>query len=388
MLRMTRNLMLSASLMLGGVPVALAVELPTTTAAATARMPEEITIETITERYTSGKTKLTREVAMDVDLNFVNHGQFQMFDEAGNVISEGRFEAGQREGKWTRTYQTEDGALFAQAPYKRFTAPFLSEVTFEHGNMQGAWTISDAQGRKVSEIEFTDGLRNGRLVYFSTSGKIAREIDFKNGVIDGYDRTYNEAGDVTAEHQFIDGCMIVIKGDTYISERKKTEGAFLYPRMIVASRDNWFDAKLATFSNEAGEPVRHGPFNAWHVNGQPSTKGEYSFGQAVGEFTWWHPNGQVAIRGAFDNAGKHNGDWQWWHPNGMRAAKGQYVGGERVGRWMQWSEEGALTSTKDHGGNAANVAEGEEVQTDTNSAARPRRIPTSTFEGDLELETR
>jgi antitoxin component YwqK of YwqJK toxin-antitoxin module len=387
MQKFTRKMVLSASLLLGGAPLALAVELPSTTTTATARMPEDLTIETITERYASGKTKLSREVAMDVDLNFVNHGQFQMFDEAGNVISEGQFEAGQRVGPWTRTYQTEDSPLFAQAPYKRFTAPFTSEVTFENGNMQGAWTISDAQGRKVSEIEFVDGLREGKLIYFTTSGKIAREIDFKGGVIDGYDRAYNEAGEVTAEQQYVDGRMIVIKGDTYISTKKKTEGAFLYPRMIVATRDNWFDATLATFSNEEGEPVRHGAFNAWHVNGQPSTKGEYNLGQPVGEFTWWHSNGQVAIRGEFDETGKHNGDWQWWHANGMRAAKGQYTHGQRIGRWMQWSEEGALTSTKDHGGNGQ-VVEGE-VRLDTNSAARPRRIPSSQIvEEDLEIETR
>lgn len=386
MLRITRKMVLSASLLLGGVPVALAVELPSRPITTTARMPEELSIETITERYQSGKTKLTREVAMDVDLNFVNHGQFQMFDEAGKVISEGRFEAGQREGHWTRTYQTEDSPLFAQAPYKRFTAPFTSEVKFEHGMMQGEWTITDAQGRKISEIAFVDGLREGKLIYFSPNGQIAREIDFRGGVIDGYDRTYNEAGEVTAEQQYVDGCKIVVKGDTYISTKKKTEGAFLYPRMTVATRDDWFNATLATFSNEAGEPVRHGEFNAWHVNGQPSTKGEYSFGQPVGEFTWWHANGQVAIRGAFDNSGKHDGDWQWWHANGMRAAKGQYEHGARIGRWMQWSEEGTLTSTKEHGG-ASNVAEGE-VRLNVDSAARPRRMPSEVYESDLEIETR
>jgi antitoxin component YwqK of YwqJK toxin-antitoxin module len=385
--RFTRKMVLSASLLLGGAPLALAVELPSSPINAVSRMPEEITLETITERYASGKTKLTREVAMDVDLNFVNHGQFQMFDEAGNVISEGRFEAGQRIGPWTRTYRADESPLFGQSPFKRFPAPYTSEVTFENGHMQGTWTISDAQGRKISEIEFVDGLREGKLIYFNTNGQVAREIDFKGGVIDGYDRTYNDAGEVTAENQYVDGRMIVVKGDTYISTKKKTEGAFLYPRMIVATRDNWFDATLATFTNEEGEPVRHGPFNAWHVNGQPSTKGEYAFGQPVGEFTWWHPNGQVAIRGAFDTNGKHDGDWQWWHANGMRAAKGQYTHGTRVGRWMQWSEEGALTSTKEHGGGQS-VVEGE-IRLDTNSAARPRRIPSSVMtDEDLELETR
>ena len=342
-----------------------------------ATMPadSEIALETITDRYDSGAIKVVKEVAMDVNLNFVNHGDYKMLDEQGNEIAHGVFKAGLRDGKWVRIYQKSDSPLFAQAPYKNFEGPFRSEVTFIDGLMQGAWIITDAQERKISEIHFTDSLRDGKLMFFSPNGEIAREIDFRGGVIDGFDRTYNASGEIAAEQQYVDGQRYVLKGDTYISTKKKSEGYFLYPRMAVATRDQWWDATLATFGHEDGEPVRHGAYNSWHVNGQPRTTGEYKYGNPVGEFVWWHANGQVAIRGGFAD-GLHHGNWQWWHPNGMRSAKGQYIHGARVGRWLQWKEYGALADAKDNGEGSREVAGSDEAEANRlpEDAAAARRL--------------
>jgi antitoxin component YwqK of YwqJK toxin-antitoxin module len=344
-----------------------------------ARMPadEEIEIETITDRYPSGNPRIQREVAMDLDFNYVNHGLFQMFDEAGNVTASGKFVAGLREGKWTRTYAANESPLFVQEPFKRFKAPFTSEADFENGTMQGTWTIVDGEDRKISEIILVDGLRDGTLTYYGPSGEKVRQIDFKAGVIDGFDRTFNDKGEVTGETKYVDGRQYVVKTDTYISTKKKAEGYYLYPRMTVTTRDDWWKPTLASVGQEDGEPVRHGAYRGWHVNGQMSAEGEYELGKPVGQFTWWHQNGQVSIRGGYAN-GKHSGEWQWWHPNGMRAAKGEYRDGIRVGRWLQWNEDGALASSVDHGdGNKELVETPSDSDTqDTTSASRARRTLT------------
>ena len=339
-----------------------------------ARMPDDsdLVIETINERYTSGKTKVEKQVAMDIDLNFVNHGEYRMFDQQGNEIAHGVFEAGLRTGEWTRTFKANESTLFAQSPYKTFQAPYTSTATFENGLMQGTWIIRDAQDRKISEINLINGQRDGKLIFYAPTGKIAREIDFRGGVIDGSDRTYNTQGEVTGEQKYVDGRRIVTKGDTYISTKKKSEGQFLYPRMTIASGDNFWNATLATFGAEEGEPVRHGAYNSWHVNGQLRTTGEYAYGQPVGEFSWWHANGQIAIRGKFVE-GQHDDLWQWWHANGMRSARGRYKYGARVGRWIQWDDNGKLADTKNHGG-SEEVVEVIEEDEDVTSR-RPQRLP-------------
>jgi len=340
-----------------------------------AQMPDEseIEIETVTERYNSGKTKIEKQVALDIDLNYVNHGDFRMYDQQGEEIASGLFEAGLREGKWVRVFDKSESPLFSKAPYKDFEPPYRSEATFENGVMQGAWIITDAQDRKISEIQLVNGHRDGKLTFYYPSGEVAREIDFKGGVIDGYDRSYNAQGKVTAEQKYLDGRRYVVKGDTYISTKKKSEGTFLYPRMKIVSLDDFWKAELANFGAEEGEPVRHGEYKSWHVNGQLRTQGEYEFGKPIGEFTWWHANGQVAIRGSFVD-GLHHGRWQWWHPNGMRSAKGQYRHGARIGQWMQWDDDGQLVDAKDHGGNADEIVELIDEDDDATSR-RPRRLP-------------
>lgn len=368
MYKSAQGFLLSVALCLG-TAASFAAELPVA-----ARMPTdtELVTETVFERYPSGEVKVEREVALDIDLNFVNHGLFKMLDEQGNVIASGNFNAGVREGKWTRLLKPEDSALFGHAPFKQFEAPFRSEAIFTNGLLQGKWTITDARDRKMSEIDFIDGIRNGKLVFYTPSGRIAREIDFEHGVINGFDRTNNDQGEMVSEQKYVNGQRYVLHTDTFISTKKKTEGYFLHPPVTIEKHDDWWSATLATFGQTEGEPIRHGSYNAWHVNGQLRTQGEYDQGKAVGDFVWWHPNGQVAIRGGYKD-GKHEGRWQWWHENGMRAAGGQYENGVRVGRWLQWEEDGHLAKSTDYGNGNEGVAEGVELAP-ADSAASARRL--------------
>lgn len=306
----------------------------------------ELVIETVKERYADGNIRSERTVARTVELNYVNHGEFQMWDEDGNPVANGRYDSGRRVGKWTRTYRTDEAPLFSQQTFKRFTSPFVSEANFDDDMLNGMWKINDAEGRKVSEIQFKDGLRNGKLVYYFPSGKVAREIDYNTGLIDGFDRTFDDDGNIVSEEQYIDGRRYVLKQDIYlINKRKKLEGYFLHPRTFVETRDDWWTATMATTGMEEGIALRHGPYKAWHINGQISVQGDYEFGDAKGEFIWWHSNGQISLRGGYAD-GKHDGLWHWWHANGMKSAEGQYDQGNRIGRWLSWKEDGMLSQVK------------------------------------------
>lgn len=337
----------------------------------------QLVIETVRERYPNGKIKLLREVARTVDLNYVNHGQFNMWDEDGNVIASGEFHAGQRVGKWTRTYDADESPLFAKEPFKKFDAPFTSEATFKNGKLHGTWTISDSLGRKVSEINFKDGLRDGALVYHFPSGTIAREVDYRNGDMHGMDRTYDEEGNTVSEYKYVDGQRHAMKSTFYLgSKGKKQEIFYLHPKTEATAKDDWWNATLAAYESAEGTPVRHGRYEAWHINGQQSVSGEYRYGKPHGGFTWWHANGQVNIRGSFDD-GKHSGMWHWWHPNGMKKAEGAYEGGAPAGRWLTWSDNGELDKIKqyDEESPQQDVADTPAEEETEENAATDQRMP-------------
>jgi hypothetical protein len=94
------------------------------------------------------------------------------------------------------------------------------------------------------------------------------------------------------------------------------------------------------------EPLRHGVYAAWHVNGQKGLEGQFVNGQPEGSFEWWYPNGQLQARGQYQD-GKPAGQWRWWHANGMKMMEGAYEKGGQIGAWSQWDDTGSLVLRDD-----------------------------------------
>src|SRR5262249_9379461 len=64
--------------------------------------------ETIRERYDDGKVRIERQVTLDADGNYVNHGEWKMYSHAGDVVAEGHYDMGKRIGTWTRWHGRQD----------------------------------------------------------------------------------------------------------------------------------------------------------------------------------------------------------------------------------------------------------------------------------------
>lgn len=64
------------------------------------------------------------------------------------------------------------------------------------------------------------------------------------------------------------------------------------------------------------EPIRHGFWTEWYLNGQKQQEGTY-----------------------FE--GHRNGHWVWWYPNGIKMREGDYIKGAPTGNWSFWKENGA-----------------------------------------------
>ena len=302
--------------------------------------------EVIQERYKSGILKIRREMTLDVAGNYVKHGQWTMFSEAGEEIASGKFLANQRHGPWRKIISPDEASLLKTQPYTQFDAPFLSEANFEHGQLTGTWTIRDSQGRLASEWTYEKGKLHGKAKWFYPDGNAREEIDYRDGLIDGSWIIKNEDGTELENSTHQKGRKLAVKHDSYENGVKKWEGIFLHETFVVNTVDDWWNTRPVTYK-AVGYPERHGEFTSWYENGEKKFSGTFRREQRTGEFTWWHENTQVAVQGSFVDGERH-GLWVWWHENGQKAIQGHYENGQLHGPWSYWSAEGKLERKVDY----------------------------------------
>jgi antitoxin component YwqK of YwqJK toxin-antitoxin module len=301
--------------------------------------------EMVQERYPNGSLHIAREVTQDGQGNFINHGSWKEWSLQGELIGEGEYKKGVRHGVWRRVLNVKDSPLFTTAPYNQYKGPYVSEANLENGRLEGMWTVADATGRKISEIPFTAGVRNGMASWYHSNGRKMQQINFREGVTIDEILTWRPDGSLAAKEEFLDGRKLEIKTDTYAQNRRKSQGGFLSPRMVVTKEDDWWNCRLATFTAE-GQPDRHGAWTAWHPNGQPQVEGRFKVGKPEGEFTWYYSNGQKSAEGSYRNGERH-GVWNWWHDNGLKSSSGEFIDGKPAGHWTWWNPDGKVAQKAD-----------------------------------------
>jgi len=318
---------------------------------------EEEKTELIKERFPNGKIRIERQVTQDPQGNYINDGSWKMWDERGNLIAQGQYKAGDRTGTWVRWYRSvSDAKILAQAPYKQFPGPFISQATFKNDKLNGLWTIYDGKMRKISQWAFADGRRQGPSIWWYANGKKMREARFKDGDMDGAYHEWAPDGSLTVQETYQGGRKLALKTSHHKGGKKKSEGMYLFAKDIEHSPDDWWNCTLVT-TVKSGKDEKHGTWTSWFATGQKQLEGKYEHDMQVGEFTWWHSNGQKALQGSFEK-GKQDGTWTWWHSNGQKSIEGQYVAGNPTGRWTWWKDDGRVVQSAD-----LSISEGVVIET-------------------------
>jgi antitoxin component YwqK of YwqJK toxin-antitoxin module len=315
--------------------------------------------ETIQERYPDGRVKIERGVAQDERENYVNHGPWRMWDEQGNLIAEGAYRNGKRDGKWQRWYQPNEVELLSTPPFNLFTGPYLSEATFSDGELNGQWTITDQAKLKVCEWNFAAGRRDGESIWYYHTGRKMRVINYLNGQIHGELLEWDINGNPVTRVQYEDGRRHEKTVQTYPDGQKKIEGMVLQARLLMKTPDDWWEAKMATYVTK-GKDQKHGPWTAWYSNGQQRFAGEYQLDKPAGSFTWWHPNGQKSLQATYE-AGMKQGEWTWWHPNGQKSIQGRYRDDSPAETWIWWHDTGKVAQRVDFSHAGATMVSGEQI---------------------------
>jgi antitoxin component YwqK of YwqJK toxin-antitoxin module len=307
-------------------------------------------VELVRERYPDGKVRVERQVTLNNDGNYVNHGQWKMFSPTGDVVAEGQYNFGERNGMWTKWTARKDSNVLNGEPYREFKAPFMSQVTFVNGKMEGDWVVADANDRKISIISFRGGIRNGAATMYLPNGKIMSQTNYENGIPVGDQLEVNKKGELTRAATFENGRKVVTKTSNFpgTAHKKQSEAVYLAAKTVETAPDDFWAVKMAKYGSE-GEDMRHGSTKSWYANGKPEMEGAYEYGKKTGTFTFWHENGQVAATGEYKND-VAEGTWVWWHENGQKSAIGKYNNGALIGEWRWWDEGGKLTKQKQYTG--------------------------------------
>ncbi len=315
-------------------------------------------IELVRERYPDGKVRIERQVTLNAEGNYVNHGAWKMYSPTGDVVAEGHFNFGERNGMWTRWVGRNDAEMLNEFPYKEFKAPFMSQANFTNGKLEGEWIISDANDRKVLMISFKNGMRNGQATTWLPNGKIMSQITYQNSIPMGDLMEINKtSGELARAATYEDGHKVTTKTTYYpgSGKVKKTEIMYLAAKTVEKTPDDFWAMHAAKFGSE-GEDRRHGTAKSWYANGKQESDGAYEYGKKTGTFTFWHDNGQIAVTGEY-KADAAEDTWIWWHKNGQKSAVGKYENGTLIGEWRWWDEGGKLTKRQTYTGTESASAE-------------------------------
>ena len=296
--------------------------------------------ELIVERDDQGRVISERNVALDENQNFVNHGPLRVYNQRGEVIGGGEYEFGKKIGVWRRAFETFDAPVIRQNAVRGFRPPFQSQVNFTDGRLDGTWVITDAEGKTVVQWEFVNGKREGEWTWHGPTGEVRKQVKYQNGQVASDVVAFRGKDDVRVLERYLDGRKLVKDSERYSNGRPKREGHVLLPLEVTRVRTNWWAGELfEEVVQVEGERVRHGQFKFWHPNGRPSVVGSYEVGKEVGAFAWYYDNGQKQAEGYYED-GVKEGQWQQWYANGQRSGVGVYRDGDREGLWRTWHDNG------------------------------------------------
>ena len=139
----------------------------------------------------------------------------------GNILSQGDYYFGLREGAWTE---------FHPNAFPQFITSYVN------GYKQGVWISFDNRGQLLERGYYSNDQLHGNFVKYNRTrlkeerfyqngqlagsfkkyydnGNIMEESTYKNGKLDGSARWYDQEGNVTIEYQYVDGEWINPEGE-------------------------------------------------------------------------------------------------------------------------------------------------------------------------------
>lgn len=277
--------------------------------AACAGAEEAGRVTTIEQRDSTGAVRIERQVRLNAQGDFENHGTWRAWSPQGELTGQGRYASGKRTGVWRRWADADALPPATGAITRGFAPPFVSQATYRDGLLQGAWTITDSENRTVLEIAFEAGDRHGAATVYDSTGAVVRRSRFDQGVPKGGVERRTPSGELATITIYHAGREVMERTERFENGSIRSQQQMLGPVVKLATPDDPWSLKLATYAQH-GDNVRHGERIVWHPNGQVQMRARFAMGKPVGEIRWWRASGQLAAGGSYQN-GAASGEWRW-----------------------------------------------------------------------------
>ena len=304
-------------------------------------------VETIKERYENGTIRIERQVILDKDGNYVNHGYWKFYLKNGKVAGQAFFVNGAKTGAWSRWVIATEAPALAKKSFQNFKPPFLSTFHYDNDQLSGPWRLTDSGNRTLCEIGLKNGQRDSKATWFHANGTKSIEMQYANGKLHGPFRRWNPQGKIIENREFAEGQEIGKITEFHRPEIKKIEYGILAGEIQLLENDQPWEVIFA-IEEKGGPNIKHGPVKSWYSNGQLQLIGNFDHDSQKGDFIWFFQNGQKQDEGRI-LSNVRQGAWSWWHPNGMKASSGAYLDGAPSGNWQWWQNNGKLSRSKDYG---------------------------------------
>jgi antitoxin component YwqK of YwqJK toxin-antitoxin module len=313
-----------------------------------------------------------REFINRTDKFGLKQGSWMFFWENGNLKEEGAYQNDKKNGYFK--YYDEAGNFKYVEKYAHdnliVDAPETRQMEVK--------TVYHPNGKRAITATYYKGVQDGVRREFNEDGTVIKGYVFANGILkyegitdedgkrQGLWKEFYTAGELKSEGNYIDSKQegtwkfyfenqkIEVKG-SYKNGKKVGRWYWYYPNGELLQEENWSNGKL------------EGEFLEYNENGDILVKGEYLEGTEEGE--WFYIQGNAIEKGVY-NDGMRTGLWTTkWRENGIPISEieydqnffhgkhnlynslgkiresGKYSGGERVGIWYLYDENGELILT-------------------------------------------
>ena len=262
-------------------------------------------------------------ILMKGPLQKASSGLIKEYDHKGNLIFEGEYFNGNRNGKGKSYYA--NGKLYFEGEYL-------------NGERNGKGKKYNEYGRLKFEGEYLNGKKNGKGKEYNEDGKLIFKGEYLNGKkYKGIEYEYNEDnGKLIFEYEYLNG-----EKNGTIKEYDKYEGHLLFS-------GNYLNGK----KNGEGIEYRYGPnksntikiFSGIYLNGERKKGKEYNY------------EGNLVYEGEYLN-GKRNGKGRIYYGNNLPTLKyeGEFSNGKKHGKGIEYDidkhlkYEGEFLNGKKHG---------------------------------------
>ena len=278
-------------------------------------------------------------------------GEYSEFHTNGNLMKNGIYEDGKKQGKWTCWHDNGkiwyvnsylDDRLHGECSSYRGDGGIEYKGEYTNGLKCGEWEINHDNGNKDEHGSFKDGKKHGVWHrYHYLSGEKYYESEFVKGKEVGLKTEYYLTGELRRKF-YVEN---FIKNGEYKEFDKITgkvcqEGFYKNDKISGEWKVYYSHNNICSIQNYTGG-ILNGDSTEFYETGEKRLESFYSFGKLTKDWIHFYKNGDIREKTTYKKNVIH-GDYLSYHENGTKWQEMKYVNGKNEGEYSEFFTDGNL----------------------------------------------